>query len=223
MKGSAAKYWISLVILLAAIYGSFVAWRSTQSEAAHLAAASSPARPGPAKPLEDFVLTDQDGQKFDSASLKGKVWVGSFFFTNCPGTCWKLNQALADLQRTEPGSEARFVSLTCDPDNDTPPALKKYAEHFHADPARWSFLTGDFKLLHQIGNDFFQVAVEKGTHTDRAFVVDREGKVRGRFRLTDPEQVEMLKKLLAVVEAEPAAAPQAEEPAAGEKSSETPS
>lgn len=207
MSGSMAKYWVLMAILLAAIYGSFVAWRINHSGAqlpfGPVVMTAEPKRP----PLTDFVLTDSEGEKFDSAVLRGKVWVGSFFFTNCPAMCWRLNQALSGLQETDTASAARFVSITCDPDNDTPQALKAYAARFKADPARWTFLTGDLKLIRRIGNDFFQVAVDKGTHSDRAFVVDRKGQVRGRFRLTEPDQVEMLRKLLAVVEAEPADEP----------------
>jgi cytochrome oxidase Cu insertion factor (SCO1/SenC/PrrC family) len=205
MNGSVAKYWLLMAVLLAAIYGSFVAWRINHSQAQmplgpRAAPIAEPKRP----PLTDFILTDSAGEQFDSASLRGKVWVGSFFFTNCPAMCWRLNQALAGLQETNPASAAQYVSITCDPDNDTPAALKAYAERFKADPARWTFLTGDLKLIRRVGNDFFQVAVDKGTHSDRAFVVDRKGQVRGRFRLTEPDQLEMLRKLLAVVEAEPA-------------------
>jgi cytochrome oxidase Cu insertion factor (SCO1/SenC/PrrC family) len=211
MSGSAVKYWLLLTGLLTAFYGSFVAWRHThlddQSSTAAVHGAGTPRVPSierskSAEPLEDFVLTDQAGNRFDSASLRGKVWVGSFFFTNCPSACWRLNQALSALQQANPASDARFVSITCDPDNDTPEALAKYAQNFHADPARWTFLTGDFDLIRRIGNDFFRVGVDKQTHSDRAFVVDRQGQVRGRFRLTEADQVEMLKKLLAKVEGE---------------------
>ena len=204
MRGSTVKYWLILACVLATMYGSFVAWRRDHWSAAVAAAPAFATRSEPNRPpLSEFVLTDQDGKKFESASLRGKVWVGSFFFTNCPAVCWRLNQTLAGLQETTPESGVRYLSITCDPQNDTPAALAKYAGHFKADPARWTFLTGDMQLIRRIGNDFFHVAVENGTHSDRAFVVDRAGQVRGRFRLTEPEQVEMLKKLLAQVEAEP--------------------
>ena len=183
MIGSPVKYWLVLVCLLAAFYASFVVWRGSRAE---LETPGRHAEPGAlavsaladvkSPPLTDFVLTDQTGTPFDSKSLRGKVWVGSFFFTNCAGSCWRLNQALTGLQQSHPDSQARFISITCDPDNDTPEALAKYAESFKADPAQWTFLTGDFKLIHRLGNDFFKVAVEKGTHTDRAFVVDRQGR-----------------------------------------------
>ena len=115
-----------------------------------------------------------------------------------------MNQALAAWQHTHPNADVHFVSITCDPDNDTPEALKKYAEHFKADPKRWTFLTGDMQAIQRIGQDSFKIAVVKGDHTDRACVVDRNGKVRGRFRLTEPDQAEMLDRLLTVVEAEQA-------------------
>ncbi len=222
MNTSAAKYWMLVACVLATMYGTFLAWRRSQSEAStgHVpVTVAAPTKSSDGPPLEDFVLTDQSGQPFDSTSLKGKVWVGSFFFTNCPAICWRLNQALAALQETNPASAVHYVSITCDPDNDTPAALAKYSQHFKADPARWTFLTGDFKLIRRVGNEMFQVAVEKETHSDRAFVVDRKGQVRGRFRLTEPDQVEMLKKLLAVVEAEPAGATEPSENAKSESTS----
>jgi cytochrome oxidase Cu insertion factor (SCO1/SenC/PrrC family) len=206
MTGSSIKVWLLLTCLLATIYGSFVVWRRERLQKVIAATTTVSRADGdakPAAPLEDFVLTDQDGNEFDSASLRGKVWVGSFFFTNCPAVCWRLNQTLAAVQETSPSSDTRFISITCDPDNDTPAVLAKYAQHFKADPQRWTFLTGDMNLIRRIGNEFFQVAVENETHSDRAFVVDRSGQVRGRFRLTQPDQVEMLKELLTAVEAEP--------------------
>ncbi len=203
MSGSIVKYWLLLACLLVAFYGSFVAWRRAHSETP-VATAPRPLEAEPkGEPLSDFVLTDQAGEPFDSASLHGKIWVGSFFFTSCPSACWRMNQALAAIQELSPSSDVRYVSITCDPDNDTPQALAKYAEHFKADPTRWTFLTGDLKVAEKFGRQLKVDVVEK-THSDRAFLIDRKGQVRGRFRLTEADQVEMLKKLLAVVEAEPA-------------------
>ncbi len=223
---SAVRYWVILVAVLSGVYGSFVLWRSAQdapstaapSEVASKTAAAS--KPLDTKtstsaagatsvidgPVASFTLTDQDGNEFDTSVLDGKVWVASFFFTNCPAICWRMNQALAAWQHLHPESDIHFVSITCDPENDTPAALKKYAEHFKADPNRWTFLTGDMEAIQKIGQESFHVAVVKGDHTDRACVVDKNGKIRGRFRLTEPDQAEMLDRLLMVVEGEPAAA-----------------
>ncbi|MEX0977554.1 MAG: SCO family protein [Pirellulales bacterium] len=212
MKISAVKYWLTLACLLGIAYASFVVWRQTSRQVqassaavaplARSASSASAAADLSAGPVADFVLTDSSGQAFDSTSLRGKVWVASFFFTNCPAVCWRMNQALSAYQQTHPGDETRFVSITCDPANDTPEALAKYAEHFQADPKRWTFLTGDMKTIQSIGQDSFKISVVEKDHTDRACVVDRKGQVRGRFRLTEPEQLEMLGRLLAVVQAE---------------------
>jgi cytochrome oxidase Cu insertion factor (SCO1/SenC/PrrC family) len=204
MKGNPVRYWIVLIICLVAIYGSFVAARQFRSTA--VVGPPLPVSSGTAgqkrEPLKQFTLTDQNGQPFDSDGLRGKVWVASFFFTNCPGVCLQLNRTLAAIQETDPHPDVRFVSITCDPENDTPEALAKYAEYFKADPARWTFLTGDMQTIRRIGQGFFQISVDKAVHTDRACVVDRKGQVRGRFRLTEEGQVALLKRLLATVEAE---------------------
>lgn len=209
---SSVKYWLLLVGLLGAVYVSFVVWRShnvqmspggpTTTATTRSALSASSPQALSSGPVADFVLTDEAGQPFDSQSLHGKVWVASFFFTNCPAVCWRMNQALAAYQQTHPDSAAQFVSITCDPANDTPEALTKYAEHFKADPQRWRFLTGDLKTIQSIGQDSFKISVVEKDHTDRACVVDRKGQVRGRFRLTEPDQLAMLERLLAVVEAE---------------------
>ena len=87
------------------------------------------------EPAARFQLTDQQGKQFDSATLKGKVWMASVFFANCPGPCFRENQAIADILREIDDPNFIAVSLTCDPDNDTPAALAHYADRFEADSA----------------------------------------------------------------------------------------
>jgi cytochrome oxidase Cu insertion factor (SCO1/SenC/PrrC family) len=212
--------WLIFAGCFAMLYGGYTAWRvhrwqglATQEAGAHLARAESRSRSDAASKAKtaapaDFTLTDQQGQPFSSKSLERQVWVGSYFFTNCPAVCWRLNQNLAAWQETHPDSQVRFISISCDPENDTPEVLTRYAQRFNADPRRWTFLTGDMATIVRLGNETFQVSVEKGTHSDRAFVVDRDGKVRGRFRVTEPDQFEKLKMLLTQLDAEGAAAAQ---------------
>jgi cytochrome oxidase Cu insertion factor (SCO1/SenC/PrrC family) len=225
MNTFAVRFWLILAVCLVAIYGSFVAARRVRdpnsSAVVNDTAPSAATARLDSRPLQDFTLTDQDGQPFHSESLKGKVWVASFFFTNCPGVCLQLNRTLAAIQETDPHQDIRYISITCDPENDTPEALKKYAEFFKADPARWTFLTGDMQTIRRIGQDFFKISVDKAVHTDRACVVDRLGKVRGRFRLTEDGQVEMLKRLLAMVDAQKPDANPAPETAAADAPSAT--
>jgi len=154
------------------------------------------------QPAERFELTDQEGNQFDSASLKGKVWMGSVFFANCPGPCFRENQAIADILREIDDPNFVAVSLTCDPENDTPAALEHYAERFEADPQRWKFLTGDMDVIKRVGTKTFLLPVEIGVHSERGAVFDREGRLRGSYHLLQEDRVDRLKKLIRDVLAE---------------------
>jgi len=241
---SSATRWLVVAGFFALSYASFSVYRftrayssasdervqrfeETMAEADATASFNATAqRTPPSTPVAPFTLTDQNGQPFDTASLKGRVWVASFFFTSCPAICIRLNQAIASFLTAHPDLDVHFVSITCDPDNDTPEVLTRYAKHFQADPKRWTFLTGDLATIKRIGAEQFQVAVDKGTHSDRAFAVGRRGRIRGRYRLTEADQIERFEKLLAtlVTEAAPEAAPSPDRAAAhsGAEPSPTP-
>jgi cytochrome oxidase Cu insertion factor (SCO1/SenC/PrrC family) len=151
-----------------------------------------------------FTLTDQTGKEFSSADLAGKVWMGSIFFANCPGPCFRENQAVAEIVKEIADADFIAVSLTCDPDNDTPDVLARYAERFGADPARWKFLTGDMRTITKVGLETFRLPVEVGVHSERGVVFDRQGRLRGGYHLLQADTVAKLKKLIRDVLAEPA-------------------
>jgi cytochrome oxidase Cu insertion factor (SCO1/SenC/PrrC family) len=158
-------------------------------------------------PDAPFTLTDQTGRPFSSESLAGKVWLGAVFFANCPGPCFRENQAIAEILREIEDPDFMAVSLTCDPDNDTPEALQRYADRFTADQDRWKLLTGDMDVITRVGTGKFKLPVELGVHAEKGVVFDREGKLRGGYSLTDADRVELLKKLIReVLDDKPAAA-----------------
>jgi cytochrome oxidase Cu insertion factor (SCO1/SenC/PrrC family) len=156
----------------------------------------------PGQEVLPFTLTAQDGEPFDSKSLAGKVWMGSVFFSNCPGPCFRENQAVADILREIDDPDFVSISLTCDPDNDTPDVLRRYADRFEADPARWKFLTGDFAVIKKVANESFLLPAEVGVHSERGVVFDRQGRLRGSYHLLQEDRVELLKKLIREVLAE---------------------
>lgn len=156
-----------------------------------------------------FTLRDQTGAEVSSAALEGRVVLGAIFFANCPGPCFRENQAIADILREIDDPSLIVVSLTCDPVNDTPEALAKYAARFDADPARWKFLTGDLKVIEQVGQKVFRLPVELGVHSERGVVFDRQGRLRGGYHLLDTDKVQQLVKLIREVLAEKAAGPEA--------------
>jgi protein SCO1/2 len=197
----ALVFWLALAVVGSAAYGSWVAWRSIYQETpphnsiGAMKANYHPATPaGP--PIKEFTLIERSGRKFDSKELKGHVWIGSFFFASCPGPCWQQNQALKGVLDEFKNSDLRLVSITCDPKNDSPEVLSRYADRFPADPARWVFLTGDLDYIKRIGRDVFMQYVEEGQHLNHALVIDRNGKIRGSFDVLDPAKVAEMKELL---------------------------
>ncbi len=142
--------------------------------------------------LPDFSLTNQNNEPVSLANLRGKVWVADIIFTRCPGPCAQMTRNLAKLQNDLPANEpVRLVTFTSDPDYDTPPILKKYADRFGADSNRWSFLTGNKQEIRRLAvNDFKFIVVEKKPedrsvpedlfiHSTYFDLVDKKGQVRG--------------------------------------------
>ena len=156
--------------------------------------------------VPDFTLTERSGRPFDSASLRGKVWLADFFFTACPGPCLAMNGRLQEIQaellRKKDG-DVRIVSFSIAPEMDTPEVLRKYAERFHASADRWFFLTGERGKIYDLARNVFMLPVVKNDdpakrepdqgdyiHTTKIALVDREGVVRGYYDSTNPEIIQ---------------------------------
>ena len=144
--------------------------------------------------VSEFEFTNQKGKKFSSASLDGKIWVGSIFYATCPGTCRIQNTRVAELQKDFGDRGVEFVSITCDPDKDTPSALNDYSKMFGAQADKWHFLTGDFELARKIGEKKFGITVLPQTHSDRLVLFKKDGSMAGRYRSLEPEQFTKLKE-----------------------------
>jgi len=213
MRHAALVFWLGLLLVGTVSYGSWIVWRHYGHGAASESQASADeSRPAfratdlpPGKPAADFVLTDQDGHEFHSSSLRGKVWVASFFFSSCPAACYRLNQALAGLQSDPDFKDVRFISITCDPADDTPQVLKDYAARFGAKPMQWTFLTGDLAKIQEIGMSRFLLGIAERTHSEKAVVLDKNSTVRGFFHLTDEDDLTQIRIRLRALLKEPAA------------------
>jgi protein SCO1/2 len=149
--------------------------------------------------IPPFTLTERSGQPFDSAALKGKVWVADFFFASCPGVCPILTARMSALHQKFAGEDGvRFVSITTDPASDTPSALQEYAAKFHADQ-RWLFLTGDKAAIWKLCLEGFKLSVvdspggpESITHSTRLLLIDKTGTVRGNYDGAGEERPEQI-------------------------------
>jgi protein SCO1/2 len=192
MKSSSLPYWLSLMVLFVASYGGWKWYQVQQYEAGR--AVGGVTYDGP--PLEEFELIERSGKPFRSADLKGKVWVTTFFFASCPGECPRLNTNVKHLHDLPELEDVTWVSITVDPDNDTLPVLRDYADRFQADPKRWLFCRGEFGYIKRVGEDIMKVEVSWKGHKNTAIVIDRSGKVCGMFDATSMTQSEKLRQLL---------------------------
>ena len=146
--------------------------------------------------LPPFELTNQEGKKVSLDSLRGKVWVGTFMFTNCTNACPQMAAELLRIQKTIRNDSAlegklRLVSFSLDPGTDTQGRLAEYSSRQGIDPGCWSFLRGERREIVSLCEAGFglsaggAVAGAGVTHSDRFVLVDSEGKTRGSYRPSD--------------------------------------
>lgn len=164
-------------------------------------------------PAPTFALVDQQGRPFGSDELGGRAAVFSFVYTRCPDTCPLLTATLAQVQgklRAEGllGSRVQLVSVTVDPQRDTPEVLAEYAGRFRADPDAWRFLSGDPETIYAVLWGFKLNTVEVARafagadeipHSNRFVVVDPRGMVRAQLLGTDVTADEVARTVRRVV------------------------
>jgi len=160
-------------------------------------------------PVPDFNLTDQDGGLFRLRSLRGKVVLVTFIYTACPDVCSLLTAKFAGIQRklkSQGLNDYFLVSITTDPDADTPEVLRSYGERFGANFHSWAFLTGDKKELGEAWR-FFGVRVNKRgkgliEHTGLTTMIDRQGIRRVDYYGDSWTEKEALKDIAELMERE---------------------
>jgi protein SCO1 len=197
--GSSLPYFLALAILFVAAYGGWKWWQVQQFEF-NRGDAIPIANVGP--PLTEFELTERSGEPFRSADMRGKVWVVTYFFTTCPGSCIRLNQNIQFMNTLSDIKDVVWVSITCDPSNDTLEALSQYADRWNADPEQWLFCRADMDYLQRVARGM-NLALYRQGHMDYAIVIDKTGKIRGMFDASSKSQCERLHTMLLECLAEP--------------------
>lgn len=134
--------------------------------------------------VPEFELTDADGTPLSREDLDGSVWVASFIFTSCAGPCPHMTQHKAEIHEHWRGDDqVRFVSITVDPDRDTPEVMAGYADLFEADRSIWHFLTGPQDAIHSLAVEGFRLGSldDPVFHSTRFVLVDGEQRIRGYY------------------------------------------
>jgi len=146
-----------------------------------------------------FQLVNQEGQRFDSVQLAGKIWIADFIYTTCPGPCPMISTRMSELQKPLEKTDVHLISFSVDPEKDTPEVLRGYAEKLRAEPKRWDFLTGAKSAIYDLSHKGFRLAVSDGSdeagipvHSTRLVLVDRHGEIRGYYEATEADAVTKL-------------------------------
>lgn len=155
-----------------------------------------------------FTLTERSGRPVSLEDLAGAPWVADFIFTRCTGICPVLSGQMLALQRRlggEAGASGppgvKLVSISVDPQHDTPEVLASYAGRNGADPDRWLFLTGEWEEIRSLVSGGFMLGVSRAdpgeveegelvTHSDRMVLVDARGRIRATYHGTEEDVVE---------------------------------
>jgi len=155
----------------------------------------------------DFRLTNQLGAAVSRESFSGPVTVVDVIFSRCPGQCHRLSQQLARLQEATPAG-VRLVSLTADPEFDSPEVLAAYGRRYGARPERWWFLTGPKAEVYRLAEQDLRFTVldtgvanprleDRFIHSGNFVLLDRQGRLRAVVQSEEPDAVDQLRRLVA--------------------------
>jgi protein SCO1/2 len=157
--------------------------------------------------LPAFSLVDENGKPFGRGDMLGRVWVADFVFTTCADACPKLQQKMKRIQDRliplEQGGNIGLLSVSVDPERDTPEKLRDYAQMYGARPGLWRYLTGPEREVERTVVKGFHTAMAKIPragddphlaafdimHGERLVLVDRQGRIRGFYDADDPDRL----------------------------------
>ena len=151
--------------------------------------------------VADFNLVNQLGDTVSWSDMKGKIVVADFFFTRCPSICpgmtknmQRLQQSIHNGQRVgdRTNKNIHFLSFSIDPERDSVPRLKAWADRFQIDPERWWLLSGDKKVIYDLALNEIKLGTVDGKgvdtsfiHSDRFVLIDSSRHVRGFYNGLD--------------------------------------
>ena len=135
-----------------------------------------------------FELRNQNNVTITNDTYKGKVYVLEFFFSKCPTICPKMNESMLLIEKKFFGNpNFGIISITIDPEHDTPQALKTHAELLGVKSTNWNFLTGDKSYIFNLANKGFNLYAGENKkvaggfeHSGLFALIDKDGNIRCR-------------------------------------------
>lgn len=137
--------------------------------------------------VPDFELTNQNNKKVTDKDMLGKVYLVEFFFSKCPTICPVMNTNMRFIEDEIDDPDFGIISISIDPENDTPESLKQHAARIGVKSPNWHFLTGNRTYIGNLA-DQFDIYVgdeedqsENLNHSGMIALVDKEGNIRCRY------------------------------------------
>lgn len=145
--------------------------------------------------VPNATLVSESNKPVQLEIMKGHVTVYDFIFTNCAGTCPMMTSTMRRItSKVDKEAPVRFVSISVDPQRDTPAVLHFYASKVRNDP-RWIFLTGDQKTITDLSVNGFKLAAggsssEAVLHSSKFAIADKHGVIRDYYGATSDDAVD---------------------------------
>jgi protein SCO1/2 len=152
-----------------------------------------------------FALVDQHGEPFTEEALRGHPTIVGFVFTRCDTICPVMTlkmQRLMEKTADRKGAAIKLISISVDPEYDTPPRLLEYASRHQADFTRWRFLTGSREIVQPLVENTFMISMQRTgltgsgapniAHQPYLLLVDGDLKIRGVYDSSDVHRLEEL-------------------------------
>ncbi len=149
-----------------------------------------------------FEMTDSAGEPFNSLALADKAWVVDFIYTSCPAECPLMTSKMHSIEKqVRSDGDIRLVSISVDPDRDTPEVLNNFAKRYGGPTKQWTFLTGSPQTIHQVAFTTFHVGdvIGKISHSTKFVLVDKRGHIRGYYSTLEADGIpDMMRDLAAL-------------------------
>jgi protein SCO1 len=156
----------------------------------------------PLNTVRPFSFVRQDGREITQKDMAGKTYIAEYFFTTCKGICPKMNKNMQKVyEELKNEKDFMILSHTVDPETDSVPVLKRYADSLGASIDNWWFLTGTKENLYRTARESYLLddpqnssknISEQFIHTQFFALVDKGGQVRGIYDGLKKEEITQL-------------------------------
>ena len=150
--------------------------------------------------INDFSLTNQNGQLISQEFYQNKIYIADFFFTTCPDICPIMTENMGYLQNElKNQTDVLLVSFSVTPNVDSVDVLRSYADLKGVDDSKWNLFTGSKKDIYELARKSFLVAKNDGDggrydmiHTENFVLIDKESRIRGFYDGTNEDEMNKL-------------------------------